>query len=161
MNICPRKGGSYFSHLSWGTTNLKIMLLKDCVDLTVAPKSQVFSYIISNNHRRFREQIERLGMNAIERNWYRKLLSVFDLACHAANVSYFLYSGSLLGFREGRNAEHCFTYKHKHCSFTAISFGLAFAGLGYIQNIWMVVTPYQAQFIFRPKSVSKNFDYCI
>ena len=77
------------------------MLIKICVDLTVAPKSQVFFYINNNDHRRFQEQIERLGMNAIERNWYRELLSVFDLACHAANVSYFLYSGSLLGFREG------------------------------------------------------------
>ena len=38
-------------------------------------------------------------MNETELGWVRNLLALFDGACAAANVSYFLYGGSLLGFR--------------------------------------------------------------
>ena len=38
-------------------------------------------------------------MNETELGWIRELLALFDRACAAANVSYFLYGGSLLGFR--------------------------------------------------------------
>ena len=73
----------------------------------------MFSYTICNNHRRFQERIERLGMNEKERGQYRELLAVFDLACNVANVSYFLWSGTLLGFREGQNVEQ-HTTKQDH-----------------------------------------------
>ena len=57
------------------------------------------------NCRRFEEQIERLGMNETERGWMRQLLALFDRASAAANASYFVYGGSLLGFRETSDAE--------------------------------------------------------
>ena len=38
-------------------------------------------------------------MNATELAWMRTLLGHFDRACATANVSYFMYGGSLLGFR--------------------------------------------------------------
>ena len=49
--------------------------------------------------RRFQDQIKRLGMNETELRLMRDLLVLFDSACAAVNVSYFLYGGSLLGFR--------------------------------------------------------------
>ena len=61
----------------------------------------MFAHTI-RNCRRFQEQIERLGMNETERGLMRELLALFDRASAAANASYFVYGGSLLGFREGR-----------------------------------------------------------
>jgi phosphorylcholine metabolism protein LicD len=41
----------------------------------------------------------RLGLNETERGWFRDLLIHFDRLCAAANVTYFLYGGTLLGYR--------------------------------------------------------------
>jgi phosphorylcholine metabolism protein LicD len=41
----------------------------------------------------------RLGLNATERGWFRDVLIHFDRICAVANVTYFLYGGTLLGYR--------------------------------------------------------------